>query len=176
MNLSTRTTDRCSALAKRASLLVPTGLAVLIGFAGGVHAAQERSGWQRVGEYGAGAGHRCVGQQATVVTPPGNVNAYGGVRFRHNDGGSCNKNYPAPLGYMGVTEWLQRGNGKICAARGYVYSKPAGIVEMAVPTGQGQGNCNTWSTLRSIAQGRIYKPASSAYSTAPDAVISPWAS
>ena len=145
-----------------------------IGFqAGSAFAGTANSSWDRFATFGgSGAGQRCAAHAATVVTPPGVINAYGKVRW--SEGDPCDS-ANAPGGFIGVREWLQRGDGTICAVRTWTYNgQPAHQID--VSTGLGAGTCETWNSLRSRAQGKAWKVHDQEYVVADDVVISPYAS
>ncbi len=146
--------------------------APLIAISGIAWAGSASSATERFADWGSGSGRRCATQQSAVYTPPSVINAYGIVRYKTGD--PCELSN-APSGYIGVREYLQRPDGTICASRTWDYNSGP-VSELWVPTNQGQGSCNSWSSLRAAAMARVYKPSTGQYVTADAYVISPYQS
>lgn len=152
-------------------IALATALVAVVGFATGAYAGSASSSWDRFAEWGSGSGHRCAAHSAAVYTPPSVINAYGQIRYRAND--PC-EDANAPSGYIGVREFLQRGDGTVCATRTWEYNDgPA--TEIDVPTNQGKGSCSSWSSLRAAALGRVYRASTGQYITASSYIYSPYA-
>ncbi len=135
---------------------------VLLGTGVGAVAAIVSVPWEQFAQFRNDDERRCGYQKAVLRTPNDGTSATGHVRYEKHQ--PCEPG-AAPPGYIGVTEYLQNGNGMVCDQRGWVYNSNS-VNSIDVSTQDGNGNCDNWNWLRANALGRVYNHYTQSYETA----------